>query len=240
MQIVFLLALFAFAFAGLFHGLRVRRTSFLAGTYLPRIESDRHTGGWLEWFFMKHPSLCNVLDGISDLLPGPDSHVSDTVTSSTTFTRLQSRTLLHRYYCWQIHSLLRVILSLLFCGVLLALLPVGLTQSTHKLIAGGSVLLFGYAVLSWWRMRIENQATRKVCMTDRDSNAGDMVLGAFTELSRSACRQAVAFAFVFGLNMLIQIVVLIDVDNRLSLNGGAPTIQKLELPALLDPGGLKG
>lgn len=227
MQFASLLALFAFAFAGLVHGLRVRRTSFLAGTFLPKIESDRESGGWFEWFFMKHPALCSVLDGISDLLPGPDSHVSDAVTSSTTFTRLQSRTLLHRYYRWQIHSLLRVLLALVFCGVLLALMPVGLTQASHKVIAGGSVALFGYAVLNWWSMRKENEATRRVARNSSQGE-GDLVLDAFTELAKSASRQAVAFAMVFCLNIALQVVVLIDVDNELALNGDAPTPLELQ------------
>ena len=232
MQIMSLLALLAVAVVGVVHGLRVRRTSFLAGTYLPRHSSDRQTGGWMEWFFMNHPGLCSLMDGISDLLPGPASEVSNTVTSSTSFTRLQSRTLLHRYYRWQIHSLLRVLLALLFCGVLVALLTVGLTAGTHKLVAFGSAVLFMHALHSWVRIRMEEKATRKVCGGGRDE--GDLVLDAFGELSLSASRQAVTFALVFCLNIGLQVAVYIDVDNQLALSGENRAFEQIELPWIIE------
>jgi len=233
MQIVSLLALLAFAVAGVVHGLRVRRTSFLAGTYLPSHVSDRQTGGWIEWFLMRHPGLCSILDGISDLLPGPGSDVSDAVSTSTTFTGLQSRTLLHRYYRWQIHSLLRVLCALLFCGVLVALLSVGLTSGTHKIVSFGSLVLFFYAMHSWLRIRVEEQGTRKVCNA-HDAGEGDQVLDAFRELSSSASRQAVAFALVFALNLCLQVAVFIDVDNRLALSSANRPFEIVEVPWIVE------
>ena len=233
MQIVSLLALLAFAVAGVIQGLRVRRTSFLAGTYLPVHASDRQTGGWIEWFLMRHPALCSVLDGISDLLPGPDSDVSNAVSTSTTFTRLQSRTLLHRYYRWQIHSLLRVLCSLLFCGVLIALLSVGLTSGTHKIVSFGSMALCIYALHSWFRIRVEENATRKVCVSQAQDE-GDMMLDAFGEISKSASRQAIAFALVFALNLCLQVAVYMDVDNQLALSTSNRPFEQVELPWIME------
>jgi len=205
----------------------------LAGTYLPAHASDRQTGGWIEWFLMRHPALCSVLDGISDLLPGPDSDVSDAVSTSTTFTRLQSRTLLHRYYRWQIHSLLRVLCALLFCGVLIALLSVGLTAGTHKIVSFGSLALCFYALHSWFRIRVEEKATRKVC-NSQGQGEGDLVLDAFTELSRSASRQAIAFALLFTLNLGLQVAVYMDVDNHLALSSPNRPFEQVELPWIVE------
>jgi hypothetical protein len=232
-----LLALLAFTVAGLFHGLRIRRTSFTAGTRLPRNHADRQATGWFAWFFLEHPRLCRVLDAISDRLPGGRSLVEDTVSSSTTFTRLQSRTLLHRYFRWQLHNLMRSMLALLFCGAILVCLPRGLTHVNHLLIAGGSVGLFLYAFICFRRIRLQNEATAKVCGTAAAAGEGngDEVLGAFSELAEGAMRQAIAFGLVYVINLGLQVVFLVDTNNQLSFNADLERAQTLELLYREDP-----
>ena len=215
MQFVSLLALLTIAVVALFTGLRVRRTSFLAGTFLTRLPSDGREGGWIEWLLVKHPILCNLMDAISDVLPGRGSDISDTVAATTTFTRVQSHALLHRYYRLQVHSMLRVILVIVFCGMLIALMPVGLTQSTHRIVGAGSSLLCLYALRCWWRIDCD----RRHGNTRLPRTGADSVHDAFKELSHSAALQAAAFGLIFGLNVGLQVIEYLDVDNRLALNG---------------------
>ena len=137
---------------------------------------------------------------------------------------------MHRYYRWQIHSLLRLVLVLVFCGVLISLLPVGLTQATHKIVAGGSTILFIYAVSNWWRISNEDKANRRIC----SNGEGDGMLDAFAELSQSAFRQAMAFALIFGMNIGLQVVEFIDTENRFALNGELEGQNPLDAPWFTD------
>ncbi|MFT5287741.1 MAG: hypothetical protein ACI8TQ_003929 [Planctomycetota bacterium] len=215
MQFVSLLALLTIAVMALFAGLRVRRTSFLAGTYMTRLDSDRWNGGWIEWILVKHPSICHLLDAISDVLPGRGADITDTVSATTSFTRVQSHALLHRYYRLQVHNMLRVIMVIVFCGMLLAIVPEGLTQSTHKIVGVGSSILCLYAMRCWWR--IDRDCRNGNTRLPR-SNA-ESVHTAFHELSRSAALQALAFALMFGMNVGLQVVEYLDVNNSFALNG---------------------
>lgn len=218
---------------GLAYGLRIERTSFVAGTLLPRQRVDRQSVGAFAWFFLEHPRLCRLLDAISERLPGGRSEVEEAVSSSTTFTRLQSRTLLHRYFRWQVHNLMRSILALVFCGAIVACLPLGLTQSSHLLIAGGSVALFLYAFVCYRRIRLQNEATAKVCESDHEAG-GEDVLGAFHELGEAAFRQAVAFGLVYAVNLGLQVAFLANTNNQLTFNEDLERARWIEVREELD------
>lgn len=225
-------ALIAFAAAGVFHGLRVRRTSFRGGLALPATEADRQVFGWLAWLLRRSPGLCDALDRASSLLPGPRSDIEGAVASDTTFTGLQSRTILHRYYRWQVHNILRVLCALLFCGVLLVCTVSGLSSRAFVVISLGSGLLCAYSALSWWKLRSECEGTRRV---SRGADTGDMVLDAFGELSRCAMNQMVAFALVFACNFGFQVMVLVDPNSLVSMNPDIERAQRLEESFRLDP-----
>jgi hypothetical protein len=236
MHVLPLLVLLAFTVAGLVHGLRIQRTSFSAGARLPRQRADRQATGWVGWFFLEHPILCRALDAISDRLPGPRSAVEDTVSSATTLTGLQSRTLLHRYFCWQLHNLVRTMLALVFCGALLFCMPRGLNTTTHLLVAGGSVLLFLYAFVCFRRILQQNRATAKVCRNRLgEDETGGSVLGAFTDLADAALRQAVAFGLVYAINLGLQVMFLVETNSQLTFNADLERAQVLEFLMEEDP-----
>lgn len=233
MQFVLIVALVGFAAAAVFHGLRVRRGSFLAGMALAPSEADRQVGGWLTTLLMRHPELCRMLEVLSRMLPGPSSDVGDAVTDETSFTRLQSRTILHRYFRWQVHNMARAIVAMIYCGLLIAVAAWGYSMPGQMLIAIGSALLTLWALSSWWNIRTECEGTKKFCRNGYE--AGDTVLSAFTDLSRGALRQGVAFALVFVFNFGFQVVTLVDSDNLITANQEVQRVERLNANLAEDP-----
>ncbi len=211
MHAILVIALVGCAAAGVFCGLRVRRGSFLAGLALPRTEADRQAGGWLAFLVIRNPGLCRAVEKLSSVLPGHRADVESAVKSTTTFTHLQSRTILHRYFRWQVHNIVRVLCALLFCGVVSVCMTGTTTLTGHHLIGLGSALLCTYSLANWWRIRFDCVGARKFCSSARAQS--DEVVNAFTELSRGALRQAVAFALVFVCNLSFQVLVLVDANR---------------------------
>jgi hypothetical protein len=233
MHFVLLFALVGFAAAAVYHGLSVRRGSFLAGLALRPSQADRQVGGWLTSLLLRNPDLCRAMEGLSRVLPGPRTNVGSAFTDETSFTRLQSRTFLHRYFRWQVHNMARVLAALLYCGLVLTVASWGYSSHGQQLVAVGSALLCLWALSSWWNIRTDCEGTRKACRSAL--GAGDQVVGAFVDLSRGALRQGVAFALVFACNFGFQVLVLVDSDNLLSLNENLERVQRIEETFQEDP-----
>ena len=221
-----LLAWVAFAAAGVLYGLRVRHGSFLAALTVQRAASDAEASGWVASAVLKHPTLCRLLEAAHEILPCPRTEdMTDAVSRTTTFSYLQTRTILLQYFRWQVHNLLRVLLALVFFGVLVACATTGINQQTYTVVAITSAGLATYALCNWWKIRENSAATRKVCSAGGD--AGSFILDSFSELSRGALRQAIAFTLIFSLNLGFQVVSLFSPDAVLP-SGEQVTVQELE------------